>query len=94
MLQHRPLKTPKTDRNDFKMFCEKECDILIKPHWLSDTGNISLKTCTSDKQTSTNSAHSFVYRICNSLGKYFLYLKVSVVNLYILRKKAIWICCY
>ena len=23
-------------------------------------------------------AHSFVYRICNSLGKYFLYLKVYV----------------
>ena len=46
----------KTDRNEFKMFYEKECNILIKPHWLLVIGNISLETCKSYK-------HSFVYRI-------------------------------
>ena len=63
----------KTDRNEVKMFCEKECNILIKSHWLSDTGNIFLETYKSDKQTRAahSFAHSFVYRICNSLGEIF-----------------------
>ena len=31
------------------MFYEKECNILINPHCLSDTGNISFGTCKFDK---------------------------------------------
>ena len=46
MLQHTHYNL-KTDRHEFKMFCEKECNILIKPH--SDTGNFPLETCKSDK---------------------------------------------
>ena len=76
MLQHKPFQNINTDGNEFKMFYEKECNILINPHWLSDTGNISLESCKSDKQT--RAVHSFVYRIYNFLGKYFLYLKVNV----------------
>ena len=34
-----------------KCSVKKEYNILIKPHWLSDTGNISIETCKSDKQT-------------------------------------------
>ena len=69
-------KHQKTDGNEFKMFYEKECNILINPHWFSDTGHIFLETCQSNKQT--RATHSFVYRNCDSLGKYFLYLKVNV----------------
>ena len=29
MLQHRPFQNTNTDRNEFKMFYEKECNILI-----------------------------------------------------------------
>ena len=83
MLQHRPSKNDKTDGNKFKVFYEKECNILINPHWLSDTGTISLETCKSYKQI--HAPQSFVYRICNSLEKYFLYLKGSMwIDLYIL----------
>ena len=32
MLQHRPFQNIKTDGNEFKMFNEKECNILINPH--------------------------------------------------------------
>ena len=32
MLQHRPFQSIKTDGNEFKMFYEKECNILINPH--------------------------------------------------------------
>ena len=71
----RPLKTSKQIEINLKRSI-KECNILIKPHWLSDTGNISLEIYKSDKQT--RAAHSFVYRICNSFGKYFLCLKVNV----------------
>ena len=39
--------------------------------------NISRESCKSDKQTSAQ--HEFVYRICKSRGKFFLYLKVNVV---------------
>ena len=58
---------------NLKCSVKKECNIL---HWLSDTGNISFETRKSDKQT--RATQSFVYRICHSLGKYFLYLKVNV----------------
>ena len=32
MLQHRPFQNIKADGNEFKMFYEKECNILIHPH--------------------------------------------------------------
>ena len=56
MRQHRPFQNIKTDGFKFKMLFEKECNILISSHLLSDTGTISLETCKSNKQT--HASHS------------------------------------
>ena len=40
--------------------------------------------------------HSFVYQICKSLGKYFLYLNSGCMNLYLylfFRENEVWISC-
>ena len=78
MLQHRLLKTSKQIEMNLKC-CENECNILIKPHWLSDTENISLETCKSDKQTSA--ARLFVYWICNSLENISCIWKSMWINI-------------
>ena len=75
MLQHRPFQNINPGGNEFKIFYKKNVT-----YWLIHTDfriqEVSRESCKSDKQT--RAAHSFVYRIYNSLGKYFLYLKVNV----------------
>ena len=92
MLQHRPFQNIKPDGNEFKMFYKKNViywlihiDLQIHEIFPSRLANpvnkLVLRTrLLSDFATLSGNipVHSFVYRIFNSLGKYFLYLKVNV----------------
>ena len=58
-------------RYHYIQYSRELMEIEINPPLVKNTGNISRESCKSGTQSVP--MHEFVYKICESQGKYFLY---------------------